>query len=116
MTILEFARALGYAVTAPALLYFAFIHWNKGERSAALAIGGFAMFLTLLTVGLVLVSYFEPIAELLTLNSVVVIFFATASVYTAIAYRYRKGKIDKSLVSLDEIMQEIEARQGRLSG
>lgn len=115
MTALEFARTVGYAVTAPALLYFAFIHWNQGHRSAAMAIGGFALFFSLLMAGLVLVTYFEPVSELLTFNSAVVVFFATATVYSAIAYRYRKGKVNRNLVELDEIIQEMKDRQGRLS-
>ena len=114
MTYLEMARTIGYALFAPSLLYFAFIHWNKGERSAAVALGGLSLFFSILMAGLVLVSYFEPVPELLILNTGVIVFVPLVTIYTV--FEYRKRKVDANLSVLDEILREQKTRQGRLSG
>lgn len=113
----EFTRVAGYAVLFPFFLYFAFVHWNKGERFASVVLSLLATFFFVLMLGLLLISYFAPVYELLYFNTGVVTSLGIATVYATWEYRARRKRTEHRLHSLTEIVEEIEsARQGRLPG
>ncbi len=113
----EAARTASYAAIVPAFVFFGIVHYNSGEYWAALVLGGLSTFFLMLMAGLVLVTYFRPVNEVLLFNTGVVVTMAVMSVIAAMQYVSRKRRFNRRLHGIDDAISEIEnARQGRLPG
>ena len=113
----EFIRLLSYTSIVPTFLYFAFVHWNHGERIASIVLGCLSLFFFLLKVGLVLINYFAPSHELLLLNTGVVAAIATGGMLAIYEFRRRRKRVAAQWSELDEVIEYIKAtRQGHLPG
>lgn len=113
----EFARMLAYVVVSPTFMFFAFVHYNHGERVAAAVLGGLSSFFLLLMTGLLLVRYAEPSREALYVNTVIIVTVAVLSVVAAVGFIVGRRRTAKRTMGIEDAIREMEnARQGRLPG
>lgn len=113
----EVIRTMSYALIVPTFLYFAFVHWNHGERIASVVLGCLSLFFFLLMLGQVLLSYFAPSYELLMLNTGIVATIATGGLLAIYEFRRRRKRVSAQWSELDDVVKHIKAtRQGHLPG
>lgn len=113
----ELILALSYACMTPTFLYFAFVHWNRGERVASAVLGGLSLFFLLLMTGLVLVDYVDPFDDLLVFNTAIAASTALGSLITVYEFRSRRKRTSAQWSELDDVIEQIERlRQGESPG